>query len=203
MIMGCQDLKYKDDKFSMSSAVAGSYEYPIFLQKKLCLDLNHRPGLCALHHKKNQAFKIEVDPRPYSYTFYIKCTNGILEKKVDISKQKRLSIEISSDILNNHKGFSCIGEVFPHDRNSISARFNFIVRLVKNDYMYREDPYLHNEGRKALSMGRYSLYTTVGPKTYKKKTTIPFNADTRAYTESYSMRFNQYGYEKHYHRRIR
>ena len=194
MVIGCQDLKYMDDKFSFSSAKAGSYEYPIFLQKKLCLDLYKRPGLCALQHKKNQTFQIEVEPRPYSYTFAIRCSKGILNKEVDIAKKKRLSMEIDPGTFQNLTGFSCIGEVFPHDRESISARFNFLVRLVKSDYVFREEVYKYPDGENLLAVGRHSLYTTVDTKTYKKKTIIPFNYDTKVYTESYSMRFNQYGY---------
>lgn len=194
VIIGCQDLKYMDDKFALSSALAGSYEYPIFLQKKLCLDLNRRPGLCSLHHRKNQTFHIEVDPRPYSYTFAIKCSKGILEKRVDISKRKRLSMEISPDTFKDLSGFTCIGEIFPHNRETVSARFNFLVRLVKEDYIFREDPHKYSDGESLLAVGRHSLYTTIDTKTYRKKTIIPFNYDTKVYTESYNMRFNQHGY---------
>ena len=193
---GCQDLKYVSDKFSISSASAKSYEYPIFINRTMCLDLNKRPGLCALQHKHSIPLKIEVDPRPYSYLFFIRCTKDLFRKRFDVPKGKRVELEIDPDTFQNFNGFSCIGEVFPDDREKVSARFNFLVRLVKADYIFREDIDFYNRSKKHLALGRYSLYSTIDGVTKKKKTIIKINSDTKVYTESYAMMFNQFGHEK-------
>tara|TARA_R100000458_G_C8270675_1_gene245426 strand:- start:746 stop:1375 length:630 start_codon:yes stop_codon:yes gene_type:complete len=193
---GCQELRYKTDKFSLNSANAKSYEYPITINNHMCLDLNKRPGLCALQHQHSIPVKIEVDPRPYSYLFFIKCTKGIFSKRIDVPKGKPVFLEIAPDTFEAYDGFSCIGEVFPDDRENVSARFNFLVRLVKADYLFREEIALFKDSQEFLVLGRHSLYSTINGKTKKKKTIIKNKPGIKVYTESYAMRFNQYGYEK-------
>ena len=177
----------------MNSSNANSYEFPIYVNKKMCVDLDRNPGLCVLHHNKANALTLSIDSRPYSYTLDIVCPDLNYEEVFQVPKGKKFTTSFDRGGLLNSRSIVCVGEIFPGDRGLVSAKFSMIVKLVHSDYIRRNKiiPLVDNS---LQITGENSLYTTVNGKTRRKKTSVKLKSGQKVYSESYNMRFNAYGY---------
>ena len=191
--IGCNQLKYKPDINFMNSSNANSFEYPVYVNKRMCIDLDRNPGLCVLHHNKANILTLSIDSRPYSYTLDLICPDLGYQELFQVPKAKKFTTSFQRGDLLEARSIVCVGEIFPSDRDLVSAKFSIIVKLVSSDYIRRNKiiPFPNNS---LLIVGENSLYTTVNGKTKRKKTSVKLKQGQKVYSESYNMRFNAYGY---------
>jgi len=198
----CSPLKYKSDHGFMVAAQANSPEQLVMIGGKACVDLDQVPGLCSKRHRRNLSLFMSIPERPYNYRMELRCSANLdSNQQVDILKNQNYVIEIKPDKFGPLKSFICIGEIFPHGRDSVSSKWEVRVKLVNKDYVPREGVYLGKyKGKSYLVVGKHALYTSVFQKgkwkKYKKKPTIRVRdpENLKAYSESYNMRFNYYGF---------
>lgn len=194
----CKDIKYESDLGFMNSAQANSMEYMVKINSKVCKDLDGKVGLCATRVKTNEPLRFEMDAREYGYRFNLTCTSSIdSDFSIDIEKEKPFAFSIHHDKFSSVKSFTCIGEVFPHDRNQeVSA--NFSVRAIVTDSLYLEREIIYKtkqEEKSFLVLGKHARYVHLNDSFYKKKTKLELeDQNSKAYSESERMRFNYWGY---------
>ena len=193
MALGCNQLKYKADTKFLNSSNANAFEFPIYVNGKMCLDLDRNPGLCILHHNKGEILILSIDSRPYSYTLDLVCPNLGYQERFQVPKRKKFTVKFDQGAILEARSMVCVGEIFPSDRELISAKFSVIVKLVDSAYIKRNKIFLYPNDS-LLIVGENALYTTIDGKTRRKKTIVKVKGDQKVYSESYNMRFNAYGY---------
>ena len=191
--ISCNQLKYKSDAKFMNSSNANSFEYPIRINKKMCVDLDQNPGLCVLHHNKANILTLSIDSRPYSYTLDLVCPDLGYQEQFQVPKGKKFTTSFDRGDVLGARSIVCIGEIFPADRELVSAKFTIIIKLVDSAYIRRTKIFAYPNDA-LLVIGGNALYTTFEGKTKRKKTTIKLKEGQKVYSESYNMRFNAYGY---------
>lgn len=198
LLASCNSLKYESDIGFLNSAQANSMEYYTLVNGSPCKDMDGKIGLCAKRVNSNQELKFSMDAKPYSYRFNLTCSSAIdSDFSIDIEKEKPFSFLIKPEKFSSVKSFTCIGEVFPHDRNQeVSANWSVRVIVVDSEYQERELIYKTKEKEKEfLVLGKHALYSNLNGKIYKKKTKLELEKpDSFAYSESERMRFNYWGF---------
>lgn len=200
----CTGLKYAHDLGFTNSAQANSMEFMVKVNGKVCRDLTGKAGVCATRVGLTKSVKFHQDAMTYPYEFRLECTP---ELEVDFSKHVEkgdsMDFEITPEQFEEVINFTCVGEVFPldeRDEQEISAGWEVHVVIFDDEnYVSREIIYIkEDEGKKKLMVGRYAMSTTVCTKkeckVYKKKPAIVIKDDVvHAYSESYMMRYNEFG----------
>ncbi len=189
----CNHVEYESDVAFMNSSDANSFEFPVYINNKMCVDLNRNPGLCVLHHNKSNTLTLTVDPRPYTYKLDLFCPEQNVMDGWTVPKGKKFTHSFDRGDLLASRSMVCIGEIFPRNRGLVSAKFSFVVKLVDSEYIKRNKIMAFpNEG--LLVIGNHALYTTENRLTKRKRTTLKLKKNQKVYSESHNMRFNAYGY---------
>lgn len=197
-VLSCQNLKYQSDIGFLNSAQANSAEYLVMINGKHCVDMDRKVGLCAKRIKSDRSLDFSLEPKPYNYRFTLTCSSSIDSNfSIDIIKNQKYSFSIEPDKFSNVRSFTCIGEIFPNDRDQeVSANFQVRVVIVDSEYIEREIIYEKPKKRKNyVILGKHAKYSNVNGKIYKEKTAVKVDSRRiKAYSESERMRFNYYGY---------
>lgn len=196
--VSCTGMKYQNDIGFLNSAQANSMEYFVRINDKPCVDMDEKVGLCAKRVKTNENLVFKMMAREYGYRFNLKCSSDIDSNlSVDIKKETPYSFQIDAEKFSHTRSFTCIGEVFPHDRKQeISASWHVRVLTVDKDYTEREKVQeIKSKGKTYLVMGKHARYVHHDGKIEKKKPVIEKGSGF-AFSESEMMRFNYYGLKK-------
>lgn len=192
----CQSLKYQADNAFLNSAQANSMEYFVRVNRKPCRDIDDKYGLCAKRIASNETLTFSMDQRPYAYRFELKCSSSVdTDFAIDIEAYKPFSFKIEPEQFEGVKSFTCIGEIFPHDRDQeVSATWSVRVVVYDHEYLEREIIYKKRErGRNFLVMGVHAKYVSINGKSYKRKPVVKVKSKRIfAYSESERMRFNYF-----------
>ena len=200
LLMGtssCQSIKYQNDSGFLNSAQANSYEYPLKVAGKLCKDLDGVPGACIKQFPSDQPIRFRLDAQEYGYRLAVNCSDSInSDFSVDVEDEKPYEWKIDPHKFANVRQFTCIGEIFPEDRdNSLSAKWHLRALIRDGQYVARERIYYHPEGY--LVLGKHSKYAKVchsgSCERHDETTVLKVPKTATAYTESEVMRFNSYG----------
>lgn len=201
-LVSCSNARYKDDYGFLNSSQANSPEYPVYINNKLCLDLDKRPGLCAIRVKSNQSIELKIDPQMYDYRLQLQCTKALdLDKSFDVEKQKDFSFVILPTSFSTLRSFTCIGEVFPKDRQeTISAKFEIRFIVYDAEYIGREYAYfLKTSDSSVVNVGDFARSITVYyyekgklrlVQAWKSNPVEIPSTQFYLYSESANMRFN-------------
>lgn len=190
LLSGCNSLKYESDIGFLNSAQANSMEYYAKINGTPCRDMDGIVGLCTKRLASNQELKIEMDARDYAYRFNLQCTSTLgVDFSQDVLAGKAFSFAISPEKFRDVRSFTCIGEVFPQDRDQeVSANWSVRVVVYDSQYQPREIVYVYENH---LIFGKHARYITADGKRYSKKTSLKGADQIRfAYSESERMRFN-------------
>lgn len=201
MIVGCacNPIKYEADLGFLNSAQANSFEYFVRINGTPCKDMDNKIGLCAKRVESNQSLKFEIDSKPYSYTLSVRCTKELnSDFSVNVAKEVPYSFTIKPESFATVKSFTCIGEVFPEDRDQeISANFQVRAIVVDSNYVEREIVTTTKVKKDTyLIFGKHSRYVFLNGKFYNKQPMIKIdpNAVNIGYSESERMRFNYWNF---------
>ena len=180
-LIGCQSpIQYRDDLTFASSGEANSPEGVVFINKKLCQDMEGTPGFCTLRAKED--ILITLYPRDYTTQFVFRCggENGIFfELDRPILPKVEVEFKIPHDAFKNIRVFNCIGRFAPRDRNEpIRFFFEVRVRVVDEDYTYLQTPIIVTyRGKKYFVSGEFGYKTILKDSKnklkYENKTLIP------------------------------
>jgi hypothetical protein len=205
LLGACTTLAYKDDIGFLVSAQAGSSEFPVYLNGKLCRDMEGLPGLCAKRLKSTEPLTFSFDAQSYSYSLNIRCTQGVdTIPPATVPSGEQYSFTLKAEAFAQFRSFTCIGEIFPQDRDSpISSQFEVRFSVVDARYLPREAIYLRDkDGKTGLVLGAHARTSHVFDegkwKRYSKKTIVEIKGDpeqVKAYSESFAARFNYYNYD--------
>lgn len=195
VLTSCQSINYEADFGFLNSAQANSMEYFTLVNGSPCKDMDGKIGLCAKRIKSDQALQFKMDAKEYSYRFNLTCTSSLnADFSIDVEKGKVYEFSIPSDKFSNVRSFTCIGEIFPHDRDQeVSANWSVRVIVVDSEYLERELVYkTTRKGKEFLVFGKHARYVTVNGKRYEKKPMVEYKGGP-GYSESERMRFNYWG----------
>lgn len=190
----CKGINYHSDIGFLNSAQANSPEYLVNINGSYCKDMDGGIGLCAKRIKSGSDISFKLDPRPYSYRLNVTCTSTVnFRLTVDVDKDQRFSFKIPPEAYRDLLSFTCIGEVFPSDREeSISAFWHSRFVVIDQAYQAREQIYPSGE---YLVLGQNAKYSLINEEIQlKNKATYKIQNPKRAYSESQLMRFNYWGY---------
>lgn len=197
LLLSCSPIKYESDIGFLNSAQANSMEYLVRVNGAACKDMDGGIGLCAKRVASDKPIAFKMDAREYAYRFNLQCTSTInSDFSIDIQKEKPLEFSITPEKFAAVKSFTCIGEVFPQDRDQeVSANWSVRVVVVDSAYLPREIIYSETDGKKSyLVMGKHAKYVSVGGKIAKSSTRVKVeDINIEAYSESERMRFNYSG----------
>lgn len=192
----CANIKYQQDTGFLNSAQANSPEFPALINGVLCKDSGGMVGLCSMRIKSNQDVSIHIDKRQYTYTLVLSCSSAIDESQsFTIGANDDFNYTIKANKFSTVNSFLCIGEVAPSDREvPISAEFEFRIKVVDAAYTPRESIYILKD---KLVLGEHAKYVDIcdakGCRAYSEKPVVSFRPPVKAFSESYTMRFNYYG----------
>lgn len=193
----CKQIKYEPDLGFMNSAQANSMEYLVRINGSACKDMDGQVGLCAKRIPSNAPIEFKMDGREYGYRFTLTCTRTIdSDFSVDVLPEQPLTFSIPPEKFSEVRSFTCIGEVFPHDRDQeISTGWHARFVVYDGKYQPREEIYSTTiKKENHLVLGKHARYVHVNGRMYKKATTVESEKDVQAYSESERGRFNYYGY---------
>lgn len=199
----CASLPYESDQSGfLVSAQANSSEFPVYLNGKLCIDMEGQAGLCSKRLRSNEDLTFRFDPQEYSYLLTLNCSTGlppVAPATVPAKQGFTLKIRQADISAAGFRRFTCIGEINPQDRGEpVSAKFTVSVAVYDVAYLQREAMgFTTKKGKTYLVTGKYARQAWVfdqGKWTRHRETTLvqikgPIH-EVRAYSESYVMRFN-------------
>lgn len=202
LLFGCNTIKYQDDIGYLNSAQAGSYEFPVKIGRSVCKDMNNEVGLCSTRLPNNQDLNIEIEPQPYAYTYVLTCSSALdVNHSANILANTAATIIVPFTHYGALKAFTCIVQINPMDRQKVSAQAEVRVVLFDANYQAREKMYtIELKGDNYLVLGQHARHSIVCErnkcKSYNKDTIIKIKEprELLAYSESYQMRYNYYGY---------
>lgn len=192
----CTTLKYEADIGFLNSAQANSYEYPIKVAGNECKDMDGRFGACVKQHRSDRDLGFRIDPQNYSYRLVVNCSSAIdSDFTVDVERERAYSWAIAWQKFSTVRSFTCIGEIFPQDRdNSLSGKWHVRVLIHDGEYSRRENIY-YRDGH--LVLGKHAKHSMVCHdgkcERHHEKTVVKTPRNSFAYSESEVMRFNAYG----------
>jgi hypothetical protein len=195
LMLGCPKIKYENDTL-IPSAVAGSPEYPVSINAQWCKDSKGVHGFCAIRIDEGSDITIKIIAKPYAYRLDLQCLkNGSWSKSIDVLADKPLELTIKADEFKGQYAFSCIGDIYPHDRPTPTAAFfEARFRVVKKGYVpleatYRQDTF------QVFGKFAYNVQLWDG-KNWVTQMRMPVAeiANTPSIVESYNMRLNVYGF---------
>lgn len=193
----CTSIKYEDDIDFLNSAQANAFEWMVTIDGKVCKDLDGEIGACTKRIKSDHSPVLKHDSRPYAYQVQLKCGagSGVEDFSQDVEANKSWSYKIESQKITA-TSFTCIGEVFPSDRdNKLSAKWQ--IRFLVYDVEYERRELLQSDQRGFL-FGRFAKHSKAcsksGCKNFYKTTAVRFKNGIKAYSESEKLRFNYLGY---------
>lgn len=190
----CKDIKYKPDIGFIPSAQANSPEFLVKINGSVCKDMDNQVGLCSKRISSDKALSFKMDVRPYAYRLNVECSaviNFSLSRDIPSGQSAEFSIEPSQ--FSEAKSFTCIGEIFPQDREEeVSAFWHARFLVFDKNYQGREEIYPLGAD---LILGQNAKYTLLNEQKFlTKKVKTDLKGVQKAYSESESMRFNYYGY---------
>lgn len=196
----CDEIKYEDDITFIPSAVANSPEFTLYINDKICKDMDDQVGFCAKRIRQDRDLRLAVPARPYAYTLVLDCSNNIQDNEVryDVPINKPFYYTIYHNIFDNVRVFNCTIDIFPIDRDEPIAAFA-AFRAVVIDKQYVSLNLPHRVDPEITVPGKYAYLTRVyeknGSHDYKKEPVIETKSD-KLWVESYNMRFSYQGFEK-------
>lgn len=193
--ISCQHLlPYKPDTGFLNSAQANSPEYLVRINGVYCKDMDGSIGLCAKRVRSDEKISFHLDSRPYAYRLNVTCSSNVgFNLSIDILQNASFDFDIDAGKFSNSKSFTCVGEVFPQDREeSVSAFWHARFVVYDKDYQAREA--IYSDGKNVI-LGQYAKYSVINDDIKLKNTSVyKFKDIKRAFSESEMMRFNYYGY---------
>lgn len=199
----CSSLPYKDDTGFLVSAQAGSAEFPISINGKLCSDMDGEVGLCAKRVSSTEDITFSFMAQPYGWNLVTTCSTGVTQPlPATVEPGKAYSFTMKSSDFSRFRSFSCMGEIKPQDRGEpVSALFEVRFSVYHSKYVQRESIFITDDnGKKFLVLGKYARSALVFDdgawKRHKKKTIVEIKGDpskVKAYSESFAMRYNYLG----------
>ncbi len=199
-LASCNSLPYKDDVGFLVSAQANSPEFPVYINGKLCTDMEGFVGLCSKRIRSTEDVTFKFDPQSYPYLLTVSCTQGVTPvPPATVPAGDRFTFTIKAEDFSQFRSFTCIGEVGPQDRSPpISAKFRVTFVVVDSEYVQRERIYLKKDGKKNyVVLGQHAKDSWVkdsnGWHRFKKMTFVQVFGDpsnVKAYSQSYAMRMN-------------
>jgi hypothetical protein len=196
-LMSCGGIQYENDLGFTPSALANSPEILVYINGTACKDSDGIIGFCAKRIKKDKAFELVVDPRPYDYQYVTDCTDSVqyLPEAGTILKGVKYVFRLDPSAYGTQTIFNCTFLMRPLDRPEPIASFSRVtVNLVAADYTTLEVPTVSEKG---TAFGKYS-YVAEWMKAGKYYTDWkePFidKKVEKAIVESYNQRMSYYGY---------
>lgn len=190
----CKGINYRPDVGFLNSAQANSPEYLVKINGSFCKDMDGSIGLCAKRIKSESDISFKLDPRPYSYRLNVNCTSTVnFHLSVDVEKDLSYSFKIPASAYDGLLSFTCVGEVFPSDREeSVSAFWHTRFVVIDKNYQEREQIYQRDE---YLILGQNAKHSLINEEIQvKNKAAFKVKNPVKAYSESQLMRFNYWGY---------
>lgn len=193
----CVGLEYEEDLLVMGSAAAGSPEFPVTVNGKLCRDNDGLPGFCAVRHQRGADFEVRVETLQYDATVEWDCTRAVQPftetytvRKGDPAKK----LTVGKEMFGLSRVFSCTVKVLPLDRPEPIASFARIsVSLVDEKYIALPRPYPSGRGFVFGSNAHYVKYKdAAGWHEGKKLTAVKSETVSMAFVESYGARHAVY-----------
>lgn len=204
IITGCgsKKLSYKPDHAFPVASQANSLELPVYVNKRLCVDMDGQPGLCSKRISNMTPLVIIIDPRPYAYRLQMTCSQAVgSSKSYDVLKENPLTIKIEPDKFNHVKSFICMGELYPYNTDQqVSAKFEVRVKVQDDEYVKREEiTVVSGDKSDKVIFGVYAKYSTVcyeggNCKTFTRVTSTNIKKGKKyfAFSESERMRYNYF-----------
>lgn len=195
LMLGCPKIKYENDTL-IPSAVAGSPEYPVSINDQWCKDSKGVHGFCAIRLDEGTDVKIKLIAKPYAYRLDIQCfKNGVWSKSIDVLADTPIEVVIKASEMPKEYAFSCIGDIYPHDRpEPTAAFFEARFRIVKKGYVPLEATYRQDKFQ-VFGKFAYNVQMWDGKKWLTQmRMPVAEIPNTPSIVESYNMRLNVYGF---------
>lgn len=212
LAFSCETIQYVDDLKFINSASANSPEFPVFINGKLCKDIDGIPGLCSKRIKQTDEISITAEKQQYEYRIYIKCSKGTgVDLSLDIAAYTDFKYTIKPVTFPDTLLFTCLFEIYPKDReivdpkNGISSLAEVRFVVVDPRYIARESMFVSKlKNDYYLVLGSNAKYSRVWD--FKKDKQIIWNVynqaaikihspdKVKAMSESYMGRFNNFGF---------
>lgn len=200
VLLACNTLPYKDDVGFLVSAQADSAEFPVYLNGRLCTDMEGNPGLCAKRVKSTEDILFGFDAQPYAYLLTVNCSSGVSPVlPATVPAGQAFQFVLPAAAFSQFLNFTCIGEVAPQDRAPpISAKFKVSFMVYDAAYTARERIYVtKQDGKDVMVLGQFArlawVYDAGKWSAHKQTTQVMLKGDpakAKAYSESFAMRFN-------------
>lgn len=191
--VSCQHIKYRADIGFLNSAQANSPEYLVLIGSKVCKDMDGIVGLCSKRVRSDRNIEFKMDKRPYGYRLNVTCSSNVnFTMSIDVLPEKSFEFSLPHENFSLVKSFTCLGEVFPMDRDQEVSAF-WHARFVVYDGSYQAREKISQQGD-YLVLGQSARHISVDGKMVSKKTAIKASGVKQVYTESEQMRINYYGY---------
>lgn len=193
--------KYEDDFSFVSDSRAGLFSEEVYINNFLCQDMSKTVGACTLQIASNAPLTYRIAPRPYAYRLTLVCSSKInFQLSREVKEMELLEFQIPNDKFDTQSSFTCIGEVFPQDRDeAVSIKFETRIKIHKPNLILLDKPFIQNkDGKDYIVFGKYALHGRVCSKIkcgwIKKKPYIevPFPNIISIRSESASGRTNYY-----------
>jgi hypothetical protein len=204
--LSCESIKYSEDLGMMISAVANSPEFPVYINNKLCKDIEGIFGACTKRLKSNESTQFSFEAQQYSYRMALQCSRETgIDLSFDIPKGQVFAYIIPNSAYSALRSFTCIGSIYPQDRDyPVSSKFEVRFIVIDQNYLGRESMLIYNvKGKNYLVLGQHAKYSTVWDEKNGKKITSTLKEKTiqqvyspdkvRAFSESSHARWNYYG----------
>lgn len=186
----------------MTAALANSPEFPIYVNQKLCQDVDGEPGLCSKRVVAGKDIAFHLDPLSYPYDLTMACNDGSQALPAPgpftVPSNQAFDFIIPASSVSGLTHFICAGGIFPQDRpQPLAAVWDVRFLVVAADYLPREKMQIvQANGKATLILGEYARSSWVFDQgkwtAYSKKTEIEIQdpAHVQAYSESEQMRYN-------------
>lgn len=192
LLVGCACRKAELDYVYLASWQANNPEIPIFINNKVCKDVNDFTGGCYLKIKNQSEIKIYIPPLPEEFEVYVVCTDDLFTEKKVILKEQEYETIIKPEQYGERRVFNCGVRVSA--KEGIIGFAEVRVRIYDKDYKRREIIYLN---KNILIWGRYAYRGVVCYNTYckfyKNLTYVKINKNLLfSLSYSYKGRWNYY-----------
>jgi hypothetical protein len=202
----CVKIPYHDDKGFLNSAQANSFEFLVYVNGRVCKDMDGIVGMCSKRLKSTDSIEFKIEPLDYAYRVKVTCSKELgVNFTRDYPANTHVTFTITADDYQEVKTFVCIGELFPTDRpEEISFKWQIRVEVIDAKYLKREEIFVQEtEGGRYLVLGQNARLSKVyiNGKFYehKEKAIVKLpkksvEAEVKAMSESYMGRFNYFGF---------
>jgi len=198
MLAGCRDLPYKPDSGYLPSAVGNSAEWPVWVQGKVCKDLDGTVGFCAVRVQAGRDIRIQTMAQQYAYTARLSCTTEVMPYPVEVTLPagSGYTFTVPASSFINARYFNCTVLITPRDREEpVSSFSRMSLLVVAKSYVALGTP-IKVDGHFVFGPNaKYVWYEDAkGTHWLKEKTYIKDSGIRRAVVESHNQRVATYGF---------